>query len=115
MPSSTFPGSCSAIDIDLVSHTCSGTTCHYICKATLKTGTGRTASALGEADSLQAASDRSQANATRLLQGDMSDAQTDAYPVSTRSIFLKGHRTRPYSIFQKIAWRLGRRREIYRS
>ncbi|MEG6502955.1 MULTISPECIES: hypothetical protein [unclassified Desulfovibrio] len=80
MPSSTFPDSCSAIDIDLVSHTCQGTDCHYICKATLKTDTGRTVSALGEADNLQAASDRSQANATRLLKIGMSDTQPDAYP-----------------------------------
>lgn len=80
MPSSTFPESCSAIAIDLVSHTCNGAECHYICKATLKTGTGRTVSALGEADSLQEASDRSRTNASRLLQGDMPDAQTEAYP-----------------------------------
>lgn len=80
MPSSTFPDSCSAIDIDLVSHIRHDSTCHYICKTTLKTGTGRMVSALGEADTLQAASDRSQANATRLLQGDMPDAPTDAYP-----------------------------------
>lgn len=80
MPSSTFLDSCSAIDIDLVSHTCQGAECHYICKSTLKTGTGRTVSALGEADTLQAASDRSQANATRLLKIGISDAQTDAYP-----------------------------------
>lgn len=82
MPSSTFPDSCSAIDIDLVSHTCQGTECHYICKATLKTNTGRTVSALGEADSLQEASDRSQANATQLLHGYMPDTQTEAYPPS---------------------------------
>jgi len=74
MPSSTFPDSYSAIDIDLVSHTSQGTACHYICKATLKTDTGRSVSALGEADSLQAASDRPQPNATRLLQRGMSDA-----------------------------------------
>ena len=80
MPSSTFPDSYSAIDIDLVSHTCQGTACHYICKATFKTDTGRSVSAMGEADNLQAASDRSQANASRLLQGDMPDAQTEAYP-----------------------------------
>ena len=73
MPSPTFADSCSAIDIDLVSHTCQGTECHYICKATLKTDTGRSVSALGEADTLQAASDRSRANASRLLQGDMPD------------------------------------------
>ena len=79
MPSSTSPDSCSAIDIDLVSHTCHDSTCHYICKATFKTDTGRSVSALGEADNLQAASDMSQANASRLLQGDMTDAQSDAY------------------------------------
>ncbi|WP_291440109.1 hypothetical protein [Desulfovibrio sp.] len=79
MPSSTFFDSCSAIDIDLASLTCNGPECHYICKATLKTGTGRTVSALGEADTLQAASDRSRANATRLLQSGMPDAQTEAY------------------------------------
>ena len=71
MPSSTFPDSCSAIDIDLVSHTCQGAECHYICKSTLKTGTGRTVSALGEADTLQAASESSRANATRLLQNQL--------------------------------------------
>lgn len=81
MPSSTFfAASCSAIAIDLVSHTCNGAECHYICKATLKTDTGRSVSALGEADNLQAASDRSQANASRLLQGDMPDTPTEAYP-----------------------------------
>lgn len=80
MPSSTFPDSCSAIDIDLVSHTCQGAECHYICKATLKTDTGRTVSALGEADNLQEASGRSQANAAQLLQGVAADAQTEAYP-----------------------------------
>lgn len=80
MPSSAFAASCSAIDIDLVSHTCNGAECHYICKATLKTDTGRSVSALGEAGSLQAASDRSRANATRLLQGDMPDAQSETYP-----------------------------------
>lgn len=41
---------------------------------------GRTVSALGEADNLQAASDRSQANATQLLHGYMPDTQTEAYP-----------------------------------
>ena len=67
MPSSTSPDACSAIDIDLISHACNGADCQYICKTTLKTHSGRIVSALGEADNLQAASDSSRANATRLL------------------------------------------------
>ena len=82
MPSSTSPDSWSDINTDMIARTCNGADCQYICKTTLKTHSGRIVSALGEADTLQAASDTSRTNATRLLQTQLAasnDAATQSH------------------------------------
>ena len=66
----------------MIARTCNGADCQYICKTTLKTHSGRIVSALGEADTLQAASDTSRTNATRLLQTQLAasnDAATQSH------------------------------------